>query len=148
MRKSSFAAPVALSAGLCVATNQATPAFYSNDNLVYNDARKNDYTIYKNQISNITNTISDYFISRNYEGWDGYDAVPISILSRNVALQVVNSFYDIINNIIKPEIFPTQVGGFSIEWKKNDRVFAIDIENKELSWSFIDFDDKRKRSGY
>lgn len=79
------------------------------------------------------------------KAWDGYDAVPITEESRHTAEIVINMLP---LEVADPEIIPTTVGGYSLEWQQNRKCLVIEIENKELSCVLIDAEKKRKKTSY
>jgi len=90
--------------------------------------------------------VVNYFETRNEAGWDGYDASPITVDSKATALEIIKQLP---YGIQKPDIIPTSVGGISFEWDLHAKSLSLEVEDKELIWSFIDFGStpKRKRSG-
>ena len=60
-------------------------------------------------------------------GWDGYNALPLSIDTKNIALNMLSKLFNLLTNrtffINKFEIFPSSIGGFQ---------FEIRISNKEI----------------
>jgi|GEM_PF-3857993 len=93
----------------------------------------------------LKNLVHDYFESRNNEGWDGYDAVPLTEVSKNTVLALIGLLPQ---GIKQTEIVPTPSGGFGFDWTEADKILSIDVENAEVSWSFINWETKQKQSGY
>ncbi|MEQ1705822.1 MAG: hypothetical protein ABL867_07635 [Rickettsiales bacterium] len=102
-------------------------------------------SIFLNPFNVLKNTVLDYFETKTTHGWDGYEAVPITEISKNIALKIV-SFLP--KKIKSPRIVPSTSGGYSIEWFAEQKVLSIEIEDREISWSFVDALNKRKQSGY
>ncbi|HAX90641.1 MAG TPA: hypothetical protein DCY07_00325 [Rhodospirillaceae bacterium] len=86
-----------------------------------------------------------YLILRNHqlENWDGYDALPISRESCHTAEILAASFP---SGVEFPNIFPTSVGGYSIEWRAGERYLSIEIENSEISSVYLDGGQKKKKT--
>ena len=132
------------------ATLLATHSAYSH----YDETRKNGFndikdiiqsSVYFNPVTILSNTILDYFATKSSEGWDGYDAKAITQSSKEMALKLVKKLPQ---GIQRPEVIPSAAGGYSFEWFALKKILTIEIENQEISWSFIDADHKRKQSGY
>jgi hypothetical protein len=108
--------------------------------------KNNEKSVYLGVPAELRNVVLDYHSTRNSEGWDGYDARPITEVSKNTALAIIALLPA---GIQMPDIIPVAAGGYSFEWDTQDATFSLVVENRELIWSFISFGglSKRKRSG-
>jgi len=69
----------------------------------------------------------------------------ITEVSKNTALALI----DLLPQGIKQtEIVPTPRGGFSFDWTEADKILSIDVENAEVSWSFIIWETNHKQNGF
>ncbi len=88
-------------------------------------------------------TLYRIFSKRRTKNWDGYDARPISRESCQAAELLISRFP---SGIEFPDIFPTSVGGYSIEWDGRKRHLSIEIENCEISCVYLDEERKTKKT--
>lgn len=65
----------------------------------------------------------------NLDGWDGYDASPISKDSTLVAKNFLQNLPDW---VIPPEVVPEPTGDIAFEWNKRDIVFSISFRHNKL----------------
>lgn len=76
-------------------------------------------------------------VSKRYahEGWDGYDANPISIASTITALQVIDQLPE---NLQEPQVVPEPDGEIALEWRTgNDMLFSLSTSGSTLVYAGI-----------
>lgn len=67
------------------------------------------------------------------QGWDGYDAIP---LSRDSFSNASRFIYLLPEWAIQPDIIPSPDGWISFEWRsKNNRIFSVTPENEILIYA-------------
>ncbi|MCY4524691.1 MAG: hypothetical protein OXB84_08135 [Halobacteriovoraceae bacterium] len=69
------------------------------------------------------------------EGWDGYDALPISPEATNSAMAFAQQLPDA---IVTPEITPENDGGVSFDWSNGkDLMFSISVLSRNIIYAGI-----------
>ena len=85
--------------------------------------------------SQILNDIESLKTKFSEEGWDGYDASPISPEATNSAMAFAKQLPDA---IVTPEITPENDGGVSFDWSNGtDLVFSISITPRNIIYAGI-----------
>ena len=131
---------------LAAAPSHSDAATYLNLTEIIREASGSvSSSIFLDPVSVLNNTVLDCFKTKSETGWDGYGAKPITQASRNTALALIAKLP---RHVQRPDVLPSAAGGYSLEWFVPNKVLSIEIENEELSWSFVDADKKRKQSGY
>lgn len=89
--------------------------------------------------------LEELYETRNYFGWDGYDAEPITNVSKTTAEKVLNMLP---LEVTAPEIVPTCEGGYSLEWRSEKKYLVIEIENLEVSCILINAGQRKKKTSF
>lgn len=99
---------------------RSTPMGYENDwikkshDLLSNeDDERNWITETRSGIKSIVSEITSLLEENSEEGWDGYNAKPISTISCNYAIRLLQS---IDSNTFLPEIIAEPTGQIGIQW--------------------------------
>ncbi|MEK6746397.1 MAG: hypothetical protein AABY33_05145 [Pseudomonadota bacterium] len=142
---SQVASPLVYAGLLATMTYQGITQGYDNVSIKPPSFQTSSNSIFLNPLNVLENTIIDYFETKSEHGWDGYDAIPVTETSKKIALQIISNLP---RNIQNPDIIPSAGGGYSIEWFAEQKILSIEIEDLEMSWSFVDAINKRKQSGY
>jgi|CXWL01.1.fsa_nt_gi hypothetical protein len=85
------------------------------------------------------------FLKCSQQGWDGYDATPLSDIALKRAMEYVSSLP---KEILLPEVTPEPDGEVALEWYgKNGSVFSISFgESDTISYAGL-FSDNTKAHG-
>lgn len=76
------------------------------------------------------------------EGWDGYDAFPITSDTKEAAINFIQSLPD---STLPPEVVPEPDGDIAIEWNLGaGRVFSVSLDDDTLIYTGI-FGSSQKR---
>jgi hypothetical protein len=76
-------------------------------------------------------------VSKRYahEGWDGYDASPISTASTVAALKLIDQLPE---NLQEPQVVPEPDGEIALEWRSGkDTLFSLTVSGPTLSYAGI-----------
>jgi hypothetical protein len=85
-------------------------------------------TVLKDQVQEVSTRCSE-------EGWDGYNANPISNSSRLWALRLIDQLP---GNIQEPSIVPEPDGELALEWNLGkDRIFSLTVSGSRLIYAGI-----------
>jgi hypothetical protein len=69
------------------------------------------------------------------EGWDGYDAAPISQESFLAALEVINLLPE---NTVPPSIAPEPSGDIALEWRNGNHIlFSLSVAGRDIVYAAI-----------
>ena len=68
-------------------------------------------------------------------GWDGYDAIPISVESFLGTLEILEQLP---NNILPPDVVPEPTGEIALEWRvRNELLFSLTVSGRTLVYAGI-----------
>ena len=85
-------------------------------------------TVLKDQVQEVSSRCSE-------EGWDGYDANPISRSSRFWTLRLIDQLP---GNIQEPSIVPEPDGELALEWNLGkDKIFSLTVSGQKLIYAGI-----------
>ena len=73
--------------------------------------------------------ISDILVECSEEGWDGYDAKPISNKSAEYALRFIEKLD---RSVPLPDLVPEPNGELGMLWEKNGNSLVIGIDNNKV----------------
>ena len=105
---------------------------------------RNDNSIFFSWRESLKDTVIDIAEKRSESGWDGYDALPISRDAVMLTLNLIDKLPEAIDGL---EISPVASGLLCLDWQKEDKVFSIEVDKKEISYSFIKFSGHKKKLG-
>jgi hypothetical protein len=77
--------------------------------------------------------VGDLLEACSAQGWDGYDAEPISLDSAHSAVELVKSFPE---GLQTPAVVPEPDGDIAFEWRTNDnRIFSVSVTGPTLAYA-------------
>lgn len=85
--------------------------------------------------SHVRSQISDLVAHYSSAGWDGEDALPVSVESASVASVLIDALPD---NVIAPEVTPEIDGRISLDWNLGkNRILSVSISSEMLIYAAI-----------
>jgi hypothetical protein len=79
--------------------------------------------------------VREIMLDCSKEGWDGYDAAPISQESSLAALEVINLLPE---NTIPPSIAPEPSGDIALEWRNGNHIlFSLSVTGRDIVYAAI-----------
>lgn len=89
--------------------------------------------------------IQSVWQARQEEGWDGYDALPIMLTSRD---DVIKFLHQLPSDLMQPDVVPENDGTLALEWQDGDSVFVISFQGLGKVIYAGDFDSGRRTRGH
>ena len=103
---------------------------------VLNDAKQHSrQPISRSWQTFLKDTVRDFSQRYAHEGWDGYDANPISTTSMVAALQLIDKLPE---NIQEPHVVPEPDGEIALEWRAGeDMLFSLTASGLTLIYAAV-----------
>lgn len=104
-------------------TSEVSKDIFKIKEICYQELFRANYYDFREKF--LIQNLNEIYVECQFENWDGYNAKPISIVTRDIAYNFINSLP---YGFVRPDIGAEPDGAITLEWYKNpDKVISLSI---------------------